>query len=287
MGAATATNRVIRPSLLVETDAHEGPVYAADEHALYFTSVRRERVAIKRLDLEDGSISVVRADANTANGMTLDREGRLVVCEQGTQTEPARISRLDRRSGELETLVDSWNGLPLNSPNDVVVRSDGTIWFTDPSYGHLQGFRPEPKLGDNVYRYDPADGQLTLVAAGFDKPNGLAFSPDERVLYVGDNGAPKELLAFDVVEGARLGGPQVVAVTSGDHPDGIKVDRAGRIYASAPGGVEILAPTGEPLGAVELPGAVIFAFGRDEAVLYITADTAIWAADLSPKGARP
>jgi gluconolactonase len=270
--------------LLAETDAHEGPVYAADEHALYFTTVRRERVAIKRLDLAGGTVSLVRPDANTANGMALDREGRLVVCEQGSLTEPARIARLDRRTREVETLVDSWNGLPLNSPNDVVVRSDGTIWFTDPGYGYLQGFRPRPELGDNVYRYDPADGSLVLVADGFDKPNGLAFSPDERVLYVGDNGAPKELLAFDVDDGARLSGRRVVSVTTGEHPDGIKVDSAGRIYVSAPGGVDILAPSGEPLGAIDLPGAVIFAFGPAEEVLYITADTAIWAADL--KGVR-
>jgi gluconolactonase len=269
--------------LLAETDAHEGPVYAVDEHALYFTTVRRERVAIKRLNLADGAVSLVRPDANTANGMALDREGCLVVCEQGTLSEPARITRLDRRTREIETLVDSWNSLPLNSPNDVVVRSDGTIWFTDPSYGYLQGFRPRPELGDHVYRYDPANGSVVLVADGFDKPNGLAFSPDERVLYVGDNGAPKELLAFDV-DGARLSGRRVIAVSSGEHPDGIKVDRAGRIYASAPGGVDILAPSGEPLGAIDLPGAVIFAFGPAEEVLFITTGTAIWAAFLNPKG---
>jgi gluconolactonase len=276
--------RAVKARRLADTDAHEGPVYAADEHALYFTTVRRERVAVKRLDLTEGTISLVRPDANTANGMALDREGRLVICEQGTLEEPARITRLDRRTRALETLVESWNGLPLNSPNDVVVASDGTIWFTDPSYGYLQGFRPRPELGDNVYRFDPANGSLALVADGFDKPNGLAFSPDERILYVGDNGAPKELLAFDVEAGARLSGRRVVATTSGEHPDGIKVDRAGRVYISSPGGVDILAPTGEPLGSINLPGAVIFAFGPDEEVLYITADTAIWAADL--KGVR-
>ena len=271
---------------IVETDAHEGPVYAADEDALYFTTVRRDSVAIKRLSLADGSVSVVRADANMANGMTLDREGRLVICEQGTLTEPARISRLDRTTGAVETLADSWNGLPLNSPNDVVVKSDGTIWFTDPSYGYLQGFRPKPQIGDHAYRYNPVSDSLTLVADGFDKPNGLAFSPDERVLYVGDNGAPHELVAFDVDDGARLRGCRVVAVSSGEHPDGIKVDSEGRIYASAPGGVQVLAPTGQLVGEIELPGAVIFAFGGPEGnVLYITTDTAIWAVVLNAKGA--
>jgi gluconolactonase len=285
---STVLNRTGVPTLVAETDAHEGPVYAADEHALYFTTVRRDRVAIKRLELADGSISVVRADANTANGMALDLEGHLVVCEQGTSSEPARITRLNRESRTVETLVDSWNGLPLNSPNDVVVKSDGTIWFTDPSYGYLQGFRPKPQIGDHVYRYDPVSDSLNLVADGFDKPNGLAFSPDERVLYVGDNGAPHQLLAFDVEAGSRLGGRRVVAVSSGEHPDGIKVDSQGRIYASAPSGVQILAPTGQLVGEIELPGAVIFAFGGPEGnVLYITTDTAIWAVVLNAKGARP
>jgi gluconolactonase len=284
--SATVSEHVVRPTLVVETDAHEGPVYAADEHALYFTSVRRERVAIKRLDLASGEISIVREDANAANGMTLDREGRLIVCEQGAMTEPARITRLDRGTGEIEPLVDSYNGLPLNSPNDVVVRSDGTIWFTDPSYGYLQGFRPGPKLGDHVYRYDPESESLEVAAAGFDKPNGLAFAPDERVLYVGDNGSPKELLVFDVADDGRLSGRRVLATSSGDHPDGIKVDEDGRIYASSTCGVEILSPHGERLGLIVFPGAVIFTFGGpDRDVLYITADTAIWAARPNAKGA--
>jgi gluconolactonase len=285
MSPTSTVPRVLRPRRIAETDAHEGPVYVAEEHALYFTSVRRERVALKRLDLNDRTVSVLRVNANAANGMALDREGRLVVCEQGTLGEPARISRVDRRTGHVETLVDTWCGLPLNSPNDVVVRSDGTVWFTDPSYGYLQGFRLKPRLADRVYRYDPAGGSLAVVADGFDKPNGLAFSPDEETLYVGDNGEPKELVAFDVRDDGRLAGRRVLAVSAGEHPDGLKVDRAGRIYASSPRGVDILAPTGEPLGVVDLPGAVNFAFGPGEDVLYITADTAIWAADLNAKGA--
>jgi gluconolactonase len=275
-----------RLELVAVTDAHEGPVYVADEHALYFTTVRRERVSIKCLSLADGTVSVVRPDANTANGMALDREGRFVVCEQGTLNDPARITRLDRRTREVETLVESWNGLPLNSPNDVVVKSDGTIWFTDPSYGYLQGFRPKPQLGDHVYRFDPLDGSLILVADGFDKPNGLAFAPDERILYIGDNGSPKELVAFDVADDGRLSGRRILATSAGDHPDGIKVDEHGRIYVSSPRGVEIRSPRGERLGLIDLPGAVIFTFGGpDRDVLYITADTAIWAAHSNAKGA--
>jgi gluconolactonase len=266
--------------LVAETDAHEGPVYAADEDALYFTTVRRDVVAIKRLTLADGRVSVVRTDANMANGMALDREGRLVVCEQGTLDTPARITRLDRATGEVETVVEA----DLNSPNDVAVKGDGTIWFTDPSYGCLQGFRPKPRVGDYVYRYDPRSDDLSVVADGFDKPNGIAFSPDERVLYVADNGEPHELLAFDVEAEGRLSHRRQLRVSTPEHPDGLKTDREGRIYASYARGVQVLEPSGALIGEIELPGAVNFAFGgprRD--VLYITADTAIWAA--FPKGA--
>ena len=270
---------------VAETDAHEGPVYVADEDALYFTTVRRERVAIKRLALADGTVSVVRADANMANGMALDREGYLVVCEQGTLTEPACITRVDRATGKAVTLVDSAAGLPLNSPNDVVIKGDGTIWFTDPSYGHLQGFRPEPETGDHVYRYDLASGELSAVLDSLDKPNGLAFSPDERVLYVGDNGAPHHLLAYDVEDGARLADGRVLADFTPEQPDGIKVDVEGHVYASAAGGVRILDGSGGQIGEIELPGAVNFAFGgRGRNVLFITTDTAVWAAELDAKG---
>jgi gluconolactonase len=272
LGTATHTLE-----LVAETDAHEGPVYAADEDALYFTTVRREAVAIKRLALADGSISLVRPDANMANGMTLDLEGRLLVCEQGTVHTPARIARLDRASGEVETVVEA----DFNSPNDVVVKSDGTIWFTDPSYGYRQGFRPPPQAGDYVYRYDPASGDLFVVAEGFDKPNGIAFSPDERVLYVTDNGAPHELLAFDVEEGRDLTNRRRLAGSTPEHPDGLKTDSRGRIYASSAGGVQVLDPSGDLIGEIELPGAVNFAFGRERNILYITADTAVWAAVLN------
>ena len=267
---------------VAETDAHEGPVYVGEEDALYFTTVRRDRVSIKRLALSDGTASVVREDAKMANGMALSPDGRLVVCEQGTLTEPARISLVDRLSGEAETIVEDADGLPLNSPNDVVVAKDGGIWFTDPSYGWLQGFRPPPRLGDRVYRYDPAACRLTVVADSLDKPNGLAFSPDEGVLYVGDNGAPHHLLAFDFEGDAPLTGRREVAVSTPEHPDGIKVDADGRIYATFAGGIQVLGADGDLVGEIELPGAVNLTFGGPGGnVLYITADTAIWAAVVS------
>jgi gluconolactonase len=290
-----------RPRLVrvVSTDAHEGPVYVAEEDALYFTSVPRGRetgfpqVAIERLQLKGlrfpppaHRVTVVREAANGANGMALDLEGGLVVCEQGSLREPARITRVDRRTGRAETIVDAIDGMPFNSPNDVVVKRDGSIWFTDPSYGHLQGFRPRPWVADRVYRYDPATDEVTAVADPFDKPNGLAFSPDEKRLYVADNGAPHHLLAFDVDVDGNVGPGRVHAVGTREHPDGLKVDAEGRIYASASTGIQVFSPDGRLIGEIWLPGAVNFTFGGpDRNVLFITVDDSIWAAVLATKGA--
>jgi gluconolactonase len=276
----------------VATDAHEGPVYVPGEDALYFTTSRPD-VAIRRLaldgerfPLEPERVTTVRASTDAANGMTLGRDRRLLVCEQGSLTRRAAITALDPATGAVETIVDGWHGLPLNSPNDIVVARDGGIWFTDPSYGFLQGFRPEPTLADRVYRYDARSRELWTVEDGLDKPNGLALSPDETTLYVGDNGAPHRLLAYDVLDGRRLARRRVVAEFPREHPDGIKVDRDGRIYASTPTGVRVLDPGGEQLGELHLPGAVNFTFGgRDGNVLFITADTAIWAVTPNPGGA--
>jgi gluconolactonase len=297
---------------VVEADAHEGPVYMPAEDALYVTTLPRggnlpapgfPEVAIKRLALDGDRfpldperVSIVRPLTRAANGMALDREGRLVVCEQGSRAEPARIARLDRATGSMETVVDAWGGLPLNSPNDVVVKGDGTIWFTDPSYGHLQGFRPEPLVGDYVYRYDPASSRLSVVADGFDKPNGLAFSPDESVLYVTDSGAnqepgsyhpvrPHHILAFDVRDARHLAGERLFAVTTPGFPDGIKVDDAGRVYASAFSGVQVFSRGGDLIGEIHLPGTVNFTFGGAAGNgLFITTDTAVWAAVLQASG---
>jgi gluconolactonase len=267
-----------RVERIVDADAHEGPVYVSGEDALYFTSVPRPgpRVDIKRLDLGSLEVSVVRADANAANGMALGHDGRLVVCEQ----IGGAIAAVDRSTGERELLVEGFN-----SPNDVVVKRDGTIWFTDPSYGWLQGFRPRPLLRDAVHRFDPRTAAVTTMAASFDKPNGLCFSPDESRLYVADNGRPHHLAAFDVVDGQRLENKRVIHVSSPEHPDGLKAGPTGCLYATYAGGVEVLSPDGSPLGALEVPGAVNFCFGGPYGdVLFITADTAIYAAHFDAKG---
>jgi gluconolactonase len=315
---AAALGPAPRLTLVAETDTHEGPVYVPGEDALYFTSLPRKvdipapgtpGAYIKRLALDGlnfpvdpSRLSIVPARVTMPNGMALGRDGRLVVCEQGTRAEHARISRVDPTTGEVETVVDAWGGLRLNSPNDVVARSDGTIWFTDPSYGYLQGFRPEPQIGDYVYRYDPASDRLSVVADGFDKPNGLAFSPDEHALYITDSGAnqepgsyhvrrPHRIVAFEVHDGSHLGPGRLFAVTTPGFPDGIKVDQAGRVYASSFSGVQVFSPAGDLIGLIRLPGAVNFTFGGpDGEVLFITTDTAIWAAVLNPAagaGQRP
>jgi len=294
-----------RMERVIATDAHEGPVYVAGEDALYFTTVPRPRdagpvVDIRRLDLTTWRLSTVRADANAANGMALAPDGRLLVCEQGSMRHLAGLTLVDRVTGATEMLGAAFDGRPLSSPNDVVVARDGAAWFTDPSYGHLQGFRPPPALGDAVYRLDPRTGEVALVADTFDKPNGLAFSPDGGTLYVGDSGAihapgdydpdrARRVLAFDVLDDGKLGPARVFADRIPGFPDGVKVDAAGRIYVSCERGVQVFGTGGRQLGEIAVPGgAVNFTFGGpDRDVLLITADDAIWAAHLQATGPQP
>jgi gluconolactonase len=302
---AQATTRLVR---VVDVDAHEGPVYLPGEDALYFTTLPRpgrisplasvKRLALDgdRLPLEPDRITLVDADLAIPNGMAADRDGSLIVCEQGNPSVPAQLRRLDPRTGETSTIVDAWQGLRLNSPNDVAAKSDGTIWFTDPAYGYLQGFRPSPQVGDFVYRFDPVSGSLSVVADSFSKPNGIAFSPDESVLYVTDSGAnqepgtyyvnlPHHVIAYDVVGGRHLANQRLFAVTTPGFPDGLKVDESGRVYVSSTTGVQVFSPEGDLLGQIDVPGAVNFTFGgADRNILFITADTAIWAAALDTRG---
>jgi gluconolactonase len=265
------------PARIAVTDAHEGPVRVPDEDALYFTS-SRPRAAIMRLVLATGAVTAVRAAGGNPNGMALSADGALLVCEQGSFEAPARIAHVDRRTGAARTIVDAWGGAPLNSPNDVVVAPDGALWFTDPSYGHLQGFRSPPALGDHVYRHDLRTGRTDLVADGFGKPNGLVFSPDGQTLYVGDS--ERDVLeAFDVDDGPALGRRRRFAAVAGGHPDGLEVDHGGRVYAATEAGVQVFSPAGTRVGVLPVPGAVHLTW-RDLARrhLLITADTAIWAA---------
>lgn len=302
-----------RLAKVVDVDAHEGPVYVASEDALYVTTVprtvdlplaRSRHVAVKRISLDGNRfpvlperVGVVRQPANNANGMALGHDGSLLVCEQGSLGEHGAIARLDPQTGRREVVVDHWQGLRFNSPNDVALRHDGSIWFTDPSYGHLQGFKPAPMVGDFVYRFEPGAGRLTVVADDFEKPNGLAFSPDGATLYVTDSGAnqapgsyhvdlPHHVVAYDVVNGRTLVNRRLFCVTTPGFPDGITVDRDGRVYVSAATGVQVFERDGWLIGEIHLPGTVNFTFGGPAGnVLYITTDTAVWAAVLDTTGA--
>lgn len=292
---------------LVKTDAHEGPVYVKDWNAVVFTTVPQSMnialpnykdVVIKKLSLHDKQVSVFRKSSNMANGMTLDRHGCLLICEQGTKSTPARISRLNLKNPEcIETVVQEWFGLPFNSPNDIVVkRSDGTIWFTDPSYGFLQKFKDAPQVGDFVYRYDPETKFLSVVADSFNKPNGLAFSPDELVLYITDSGAiqepgsyhvdlPHHIRAFDVKDDRHLVHDRLFAVVTPGIPDGIKVDTEGRVYTSSADSVQVFNKEGDLMGKILVNGVANFTFGGEgNNILYMMAGTAIYAATLQAKG---
>jgi gluconolactonase len=184
----------------------------------------------------------------------------------------------------------------FNSPNDVVVKSDGTLWFTDPNYGELQGFKGKAQLGHNIYRHDPVTAETTVVANDFSEPNGLAFSPDETILYVTDSGAiqrpgsycadrPHHVRAFDVAGGCQLRHARLFAEVSPGIPDGIKIDREGRVYTSSATGVQVLSRDGDLLGEIVAPGVANFTFGGPaNNVLFILGDTQIWQARLQARG---
>ena len=294
-------------STVPDVNAHEGPVYVRPWDAILFTTVPAttnvpsfgdRNVAIGRLDVASRKVSTFAATTNMANGMTLDREGRLLICEQGTRSLPARIARMNLETKAIETVVESWFDLPFNSPNDVVVKSDGTIWFTDPSYGSLQGFRNPPLAGDFVYRYDPADQSTVVVVDSFNKPNGLAFSPDESILYVNDSAAiqgsnayhvdlPHHIRAFDVHAGRQLRGERLFAVVTPGIPDGLKIDSAGRLYSSSLTGVQVFNVDGKLLGEILAYGVANFCFGGvDNNMIFMMCDTSIRIAKIAATGAR-
>jgi gluconolactonase len=233
----------------------EGPVWFADLEMLLFSDIPNNRI----LRWVDGAPpTVFRAPSNLANGNTRDCEGRLVTCEHGGR----RVTRTEH-DGRITVLADRYEGKRLNAPNDVVVKSDGTVWFTDPDYGILSDFtgsKAESELGAcNVFRLDPKTGALTIVTGEMEKPNGLAFSPDEKTLYVADSSASHgpqgkhHILAFPVRADGTVGRPEVCAVIEPGIPDGFRVDEAGNIWTSAGDGVHCYAPDGALIGKIRTP----------------------------------
>jgi gluconolactonase len=235
----------------------EGPVYFGDGRYLLWSDIPNN--AIMRWDEMSGQVSAYRKPSGFANGHTRDRQGRLVTCEHGER----RITRTEY-DGSVTILMASFNGKRLNSPNDVVVKSDGSIWFTDPTFGILsdyEGHKAQPELPMNVYRLDPVTGKASIVAEDLRGPNGLAFSPDETILYLVESRAEPHrlLLAYDVVaNGTQLANRRVAIDAQGGTPDGFRVDILGNLWMGwgmAPelDGVRVFSPQGKAIGHIHLP----------------------------------
>jgi gluconolactonase len=269
----------------------EGPVWFADMRCLIWSDIPNNR--LMRWCETSGAVDVFRADSNFANGNTRDPQGRLVTCEHRTR----RVTRTEP-DGSITVLADRYQGKRLNSPNDVVVKSDGTIWFTDPTYGisaAYEGGKAESELGANyVFRFDPRDGSLSIVADDFRKPNGLAFSPDERLLYIADSGFignpdwPRHIRAFQVRDDGTLAGGRVLTEVSPHAPDGFRVDSEGNIWSSAGDGVHCYTPEGELIGKVRVPervGNLTFG-GTARNRLFICGHTSLYSVFVNASGAQ-
>ena len=226
------------------------------------------------------------------NGNTLDQEGRIVHCEH----DHRRVARTEP-DGTRHGLVEAYEGRRLNSPNDVVVKSDGTIWFTDPPYGIVlpdEGTpAPQEQAGCFVYRFDPESSELAAVSDALVHPNGLAFSPDESLLYVSDTSAALDpagnhhIVVLDVVDGRRLEHPRVFAVMEPGLADGLRVDEHGNVWSSAGDGIHVLGPDGRDLAAIRVPEITsncVFG-GADGRRLFITASSSLYAIDTQVRGA--
>jgi gluconolactonase len=261
----------------------EGPAYFAAGRYLVWSDIPNDRML--RYDEADGSVSVFRHPAGYSNGHTTDRQGRLVSCEHGNR----RVTRTEH-DGSITVLADSYDGKPLNSPNDVVVRSDGSVWFSDPAYGidsDLEGHKsPQEQEECFLFRVSP-DGEVAIAARGFSRPNGLAFSLDEKTLYVSDTGGPNNMRAFSVADDLSLSGGEEFAKCTHGVFDGFRLDTEGRIWTSAGDGVHVYDPDGTLLGKVLVPEVVAnVQFGWPKRNrLYICATTSLYAILLPVNGA--
>ena len=246
-----------------------------------------------RWSAADGAITEPYKPADFANGHTLDHDGLVLACEHGTR----RVARYER-DGSRTSIVDRYQGKRFNSPNDLVVASDGAIWFTDPPYGivsNREGYEAPSELGAcYVFRLDRTSRELTIVSDDLIDPNGIAFSPDERTLYVADTSSGRvengfhHILAFDVIDRRSLGPARVFTVIDPGVPDGFRVDVAGNIWTSAGDGIHVLTPDGTELGRILLPEAAAnCTFGGPLGrTLFITATSTLWSIDVGIRGDR-
>ena len=269
----------------------EGPAYFPDTGILVFSDIPNNRMLRWSEDASgSGGVTIFRQPSNNANGNTVDREGRLVTCEHGSR----RVVRTEK-DRTMTVVADRVGGKRLNSPNDVVVKRDGTVWFTDPDYGitsDYEGSRADREIdGCHVYRVDP-DGSVKAVATDFVKPNGLAFSPDESHLYVSDTGVvegdatPPCIRRFSVSATNALTGGDVFAVVHPGASDGFRIDERGNLWTSAGDGVHCITPDGRLLGRILVPEVVsnVCFGGPANNRLYITATTSLYAIFLAVRG---
>jgi gluconolactonase len=268
----------------------EGPVWLGDTRSLVWSDIPNNRML--RWDEESGAVIVFRKPTGYANGNTRDRQGRILTCEHGGR----RVSRTEP-DGRVVTLVDGFNNKKLNSPNDIVCKSDGSVWFTDPTFGILgwyEGAKAEPQLPMNVYRWDPS-GKVTVVAEGINQPNGLAFSPDEKILYIVESRSqPRTILAFDVVKESSLSNRRVL-IDAGPKgtPDGFRVDMDGNLWCgwgmgeAGLDGVHVFNPQGKLIGRIDLPErcANLCFGGVDRNRLFMAASTSLYSLYVNTQGA--
>ncbi len=282
----------------VERIAHgfrwaEGPVWLGDTRQLVWSDVPGN--TLYKWDEETGTTSPFRKPSNMGNGNTRDHRGRILTCEHLAR----RVTRTEQ-DGRITVLADSYQGKRLNSPNDIVVKSDGSIWFTDPSFGiqgNYEGDKDEPQLPTNVYRLDP-DGTLSAVAEGINQPNGLAFSPDESILYIVESRAtPRKILAFDVVAGqvgAKSLANRRVLIEAGAKgtPDGFRLDMDGNLWCgwgmgeAGLDGVHIFNPKGQLIGRIDLPErcANVCFGGVHRNRLFMAATTSVYSVYVNTQG---
>lgn len=269
----------------------EGPVYFGDGRYLLWSDIPNNRIL--KWEEETGVVSVFRKPSNNANGHTRDRQGRLVSCEHDTR----RITRTEY-DGSITVLMDRLEGKRLNSPNDIVVKSDDSVWFTDPVFGILgnyEGHVADPELSTNVYRLDPRTGKATIVADDIIAPNGLCFSPDEKILYIVESRSePRRILAYDVTaDGTKIANRRIaINGALSDTPDGMRCDVDGNIWAGwgmtpESDGVRVFTPEGQPIGHIHLPErcANVCFGGRMRNRLFMAASHGLYALYVNTHGA--
>ena len=272
----------------------EGPVWFGDGRFLLWSDIPNQRIL--KWEEETGAVSVFRKPSNFANGNTRDRQGRLITCEHGGR----RVTRTEH-DGAITVLMDTWQGNRLNSPNDVVVKSDGSVWFTDPIFGILgyyEGYVAEPELGQNVYRLDGETGEASVVADDVLGPNGLCFSPDESILYIVESrGVPhRKILAYDVaVNGQTIHNKRVLIDAGPDgSPDGMRCDIDGNLWCGwgtgteALDGVFVFAPDGVQIGRIALPErcANVCFGGLQRNRLFMAASQSLYALYVNTQGVK-